>query len=326
MGQYSQKGLVFFVIMIVIAFCAYLALYHWELAGFFFENVFWVVVLVVFLAFMWKMDIVKLKDYERAVIFRIGKLHRVGGPGWALILPFIETYQHVDLRTKTLDVEKQDTITKDSIEIRLDAVIYLKVKKDNQSVINSVLEVEDFERAARTFVVSSIRDVVGGMNLGEVISRIDEINQHVQKDLAKITGEWGIRVIAVQIKDLDIPPTVINAMHEQKAAVQEKLARIEKATAHKVEIDAVKEAAAGLSDRALNYYYIKALEEMSRGKSTKLIFPLQFSNLAQSIGSRLGGTQGDDRMVESLKKALDRNISEAVKRAKQEEKKEKKKK
>ena len=316
----SQKGIIFLLLFAIIAIVLISLFYFRETFSLVGENFLYVLILVAFFVFIYKMDILKLKDYERAVIFRFGKLNRVGGPGWALVLPFIEAYTHIDLRTRTLDVEKQDTVTKDSIEIKIDAVLYLKIRKDNQSVINSVIEVEDFQAAARTYVVSSIRDVIGSMNLAEVISNIEKINTHVQEDLGSIANEWGVRVIAVQIKDLDIPDTVLNAMHEQKAAVQQKLARMERAMGHKAEIDAVKEAAADLSDRALNYYYIKALEEMSKGKSTKLIFPLQFSNLAQSIGNRIGGGQSEERMAKALKEALEKNVEAAVKKAKKEEK------
>lgn len=321
--QYSQRGVVFFLILLVFFAVVYALFFHAGFISFFAENLLWLALLVFFALFFWKFELLKLKDFERAVIFRFGKLNRVGGPGWALLLPFIEAYTHVDLRTKTLDVERQDTVTNDSIEIKIDAVIYLKVRKDNQSVINSVVEVEDFHRAARTFVVATIRDIVGGMNLSEVISRIDEVNIKLEKELARIADEWGVRVIAVQIKDLQIPPTVLNAMHQQKAAVQEKLARMEKALAHKAEINAVKDAAARLSDRAINYYYIKALEEMSHGKSTKLVFPLQFSNLAQSIGNKIGGAQSNEQMVETLREALESHVERAVEKAMVKEKKKK---
>jgi len=324
MAQYSQKGIIFLLLLAIVVIVLISMAYFWETISIAGENFLYVLVLIGFMVFIYKMDILKLKDYERAVIFRFGKLNRVGGPGWALVLPFIEAYTHVDLRTKTLDVERQDTVTKDSIEIKIDAVLYLKVRKDSQSVINSVLEVEDFQAAARSYVVSSIRDVIGSMHLAEVISNIEKINTHVQEDLGRIADEWGVRVIAVQIKDLQIPEAVLSAMHEQKAAVQQKLARIERAIGHKAEIDAVKEAAAGLSDRALNYYYIKALEEMSKGKSTKLIFPLQFSNLAQSIGNRIGGSQSDAKIEEAVRKALEKNVETAVKKAKKEEKAKKK--
>jgi len=325
MADYSQKGIIFFVLIILLLAVLIMAMNYGDAFAFLLNNVLWVALLLAFILFIWRLDILKLKDYERAVIFRFGKLNRVGGPGWALVLPFIESYKYVDLRTKTLDVERQDVITADSIELKIDAVLYLKVKKDNQSVINSVIEVEDFQTASRTFVVSSLRDIVGGMELSEVISSIDKINKQAIDELASIAAEWGVKVISIQIKDLDIPEVVLKAMHEQKAAVQQKLARIEKAMATKAEINAVKEASADLSDKALNYYYIKALEEMSKGKSTKLIFPLQFSNLAQSIGDRVGPKKSDAQTIELIRAALEKNVEEAVEKAKKKEKKESKK-
>ncbi len=324
MAAYSQKGILFILFALFLIFVIYNA-FNWFLSFPIFEGnwtwALWALAIVLFIFLILKLELLKLKDYERAVIFRLGKFSRVGGPGWTLILPFIEQYKRVDLRTRTLDVERQDTITKDSIEIKIDAVLYIKIKKDNESVKNSVLEIEDFETAAKTFVVASIRDAVGSMDLSEVISNIETINKQVQEGLEEITREWGVRVISVQIKDVDIPQIVLEAMHKQKAAVQEKLARIEKASAHKAEINAVKEAAEGLSDKALNYYYLKALEEMSRGKSTKIIFPLEFSSLASSIGSSLGNRQSGDQMVETMKKALDVYVSKAVAEAKKKEKK-----
>ncbi len=315
---------IFVIVLIAIAGLVYSGFVYMDE---FFVSLLWIAVGVIFLVVVMHFQpLLKLKDYERAVIFRFGKVHRVGGPGWCIILPWIEVYNHVDLRTKTLDVERQDTITRDSIEVRVDAVIYLKVRKDNQSVINSVIEVEDFEDAARTFVIASIRDIAGGMDLSTLISNIEELNAKIAKDLARIADEWGVRVISVEIKDIDIPKTVLDAMHEQKAAVQQKLARIEKAQAHKAEIDAVREAAASLSDRAMNYYYIRALEEMSKGKGTKLVFPLEFASLAKSIGSTFSHRTSEKQNIEMLKKALEKYVDEAVEKAKYGEKKKKAKK
>ncbi|MEM0359922.1 MAG: SPFH domain-containing protein [Candidatus Diapherotrites archaeon] len=288
MAPVAMKNMAFFAVLLVLLAVAFLIVASLDkIFGFFFANIFWILLLAFFLVFIWKAKLLKVKGYERALIFRFSKFKRVAQPGWTLLLPFIDTAVIVDLRVKTLDVAMQDAVTKDSIEIKVDSVIYLKVKKDNQSVINSVLEVEDYQTAAKLFVISTIRDVIGGMLLSEVISRIDEINKKVHSALSDIAHTWGVEAIAVQIKDIQIPPTVLSAMHAQKAAVQEKLARIEKAQAQRAEIDAVKEATQSLSDKTLNYYYIKALEEMARGRSTKVFFPVQFSNLAQSIGNSL---------------------------------------
>ncbi|MFH1234208.1 MAG: SPFH domain-containing protein [Candidatus Diapherotrites archaeon] len=307
MAAVSMKSIVFLVIFLALATTILLAVAYLDaVSAFFVGNIIWLLLLVVFVSFAWKARMLKIKGYERALIFRFSKFKNVAGPGWVMLLPFIDTYVLVDLRVKTLDVQEQDAVTKDSIEIKVDSVIYLKVKKDNQSVINSVLEVEDYQNAAKLFVISTIRDIIGGMPLNEVISRIEDINKQVHASLSEIAIDWGVEAIAVQIKDIDIPPTVLTAMHAQKAAVQEKLARMEKAEAQKAEIDAVKEAAEGLSDKALNYYYIKALEEMAKGRSTKVFFPVQFSNLAQSLGGKLD-QKGGARIAGALEKAADKS-------------------
>ena len=296
------------VLLLIIGALFLLYLYRELVVALLLSEIFWFIALIAFFVFILRASktpvLIKLKDYERAVIFRFGKFNRIGGPGWTIVVPFIESYTKVDLRVKTLDVEKQDVITKDSIQLKIDAVIYLRVKKDEESVARSVLEVENFEEASKTFVVSLLRDIVGGMTAEEVIANIDKINEQLYAHLAPVAEKWGLHVTAVQIKDVDLPEVVLNAMHRQKAAVQEKLARLERAEAQKIEINAVKEAAGDLSDRALNYYYIKALEKMSDGKSTKIIFPLPFTPLAQSLSERLSSSE-IEKLLPLIKKALD---------------------
>lgn len=244
-------------------------------------NWYWFLLAILFLYFITNYEVLlKLLDYERAVIYRFGKVNRVGGPGWAIVLPFIETHSLVDLRTRTLDVPKQNVVTNDGIELTVDAVIYIKVKKDSQSVVNSIIEVKDFKEASKLFVISSIRDIVGSMTLSDVISNIEVINAQVKENLERISKEWGLNVESVEIKDVQIPRTVLDAMHEEKAAVQQKLARIERAQAHKAEIKAVREAASELDQKALSYYYIRAIEGMSKNKGSQVFFPAEFSKLA----------------------------------------------
>ncbi len=233
-----------------------------------------------------------LKEYERAVIFRFGRVVRVGGPGWAFVLPVIESFRFVDLRTQTIDIPEQEVITADRVVVTVDAVIYLYVKPDKQSVINSVIEIEDYRHAAELFVDASIRDAAGSLTLQELISKIGELNARVQNELIKIASAWGVEVEAVQITDIRIPKELEQAMTEQKAAEQKRLIRTELAEAHKVEIEAVREAAEHLSDKALAYYYIRALEKIAEGRSTKLVFPLELVRLAERIGQPTYSSSG----------------------------------
>jgi erythrocyte band 7 integral membrane protein len=283
MAESNFKYVIFIgIIAVIIAFLFALIAYR----EFLIQNIVWALLLIFFLYIIWRYDFVlQMVDYERAVIFRFGKVHRVGGPGWAFIWPVIESYIKVDLRVQAIDVPKQEVVTKDSIELKVDAVIYMRIKKDSQSVVNAVVEVKDYIGAVQLYVVSSLRDVLGSLPLSDVLSNIEEINKQIKINLEEISKDWGISIDSVEIKDVQIPDVVLDAMHAEKAAVQEKLARMERALAHKAEIQAVKEAAAGLDDKALAYYYIQAIESMAKGKGSRVFFPAEFSKLAASFAN-----------------------------------------
>jgi regulator of protease activity HflC (stomatin/prohibitin superfamily) len=315
MAAQNFKYLVFFTLVFLILASLYTVFIYQD---FLVTNFVWIALLVFFAWVVYKYDFVlQLLDYQRAVIFRFGKVNRVGGPGWAIVWPIIETSASVDLRVKTVDVPKQHVVTKDGVEVTIDAVVYLKVKKDNQSVVNSIIEVENHEKAAQLFVVSSLRDVIGSMMLSDVIANIEVINAQIKENLEQISKSWGIAVDSIEIKDVEIPEAVLNAMHEQKAAVQQKLARMERALAQKAEIDAVREAAASLDDKALAYYYIKAIEGMANSKGSKVFFPSEFSKLAESFASATGSApkgkfaEKTAYYKDLLKKYIDESVNKA---------------
>ncbi len=316
MANKNFKYVIFFLIILFILVMLGSIVAYSEIIV---SNWYWFLLLILFLYFVTNYEILlKLLDYERAVIYRFGKVNRVGGPGWAFVIPFIESNAIVDLRTRTLDVPKQDVVTSDGIELVVDAVIYIKVKKDKQSVVNSIIEVKDFKEASKLFVISSIRDIVGSMTLSDVISNIEIINAQVKENLERISKEWGLAVESVEIKDVQIPKTVLDAMHEEKAAVQQKLARIERAQAHKAEIQAVKEAAADLDQKALTYYYIRAIESMSKNKGSQVFFPAEFSKLAGAFASSKEEVPKLAKVNEEYKEVLKEYIDTAVAKAKDE--------
>jgi len=308
------KYIVFFVLIAAIVISVYTLFIYQD---FVITNLVWIILLAFFAWIVYKYDfILQLIDYQRAVIYRFGKVHHVGGPGWTWVWPMIEKYDLVDLRVKTLDVPKQHVVTKDGVEIVLDAIVYLKVKKDNQSVVNSIIEVQDYEKAAQLFVISSLRDVIGSVVLSDVISNIEVINAKIKENLEQISKDWGIIVESIEIKDIEIPETVINAMHEEKAAVQQKLARMERALAHKAEIEAVQEAASKLDDRALAYYYIKAIGDMSNSKGAKVFFPSEFTKLAESFSKSTQNVSGKgSTQIDQYKNLLKGYIDSAVKKS-----------
>tara|TARA_Y100000310_G_scaffold345859_1_gene471616 strand:- start:9496 stop:10413 length:918 start_codon:yes stop_codon:yes gene_type:complete len=296
----------FFVFIILFVFAVTMLFILINNFQFIVDNAFWIVPVLIILFLFAKFDyLITLRDFERAVVFRLGKVVRVAGPGWTLIFPPFESATIVDTRTRTIDIPKQNIVTEDNVEVTIDAVIYLRVKRDNASVINSVIEVVDYVRASEQFVIGLIRDKAGSLTLSELISSIEELNKSLKEDLEKLSLKWGVQVEEAAIKDIQIPKTVLNAMHEQKAAVQKKLARMEGAKARQAEIEAVKAATLELNDKALAYYYVQALEKLGEGKSTKFIFPMELTKLAQSFS-------GKDMSQDELK-ALMKKYAPAIK-------------
>jgi regulator of protease activity HflC (stomatin/prohibitin superfamily) len=285
MSNQLKKNAVFGVVAAVILAGAIFAVTYADLFILLLPFIFIVGLLALLFA---KYDVlVKLTDYERAVVFRLGRLNRVTGPGWFLMVPGLEEHTTVDLRVQTIDIPTQEVITKGKIEVVIDAVIYMKISKALESIVKSVVSVEDYKKAAQLYVAASLRDVVGDLTLSDLISNVESLNMQLKSKLQTVSDDWGVQVDAVEIKDINIPKTVMDAMHEQKASEQRKLARMEEAKAHQAEIEAVKLASSGLDEKAIAYYYIRALEKMGDGKATKIIFPVELSRLASLMTGKL---------------------------------------
>ncbi len=255
-----------------------------------------------FLFLAWTTDmLLRLKEYERAVVFRLGRFVGVRGPGWIFIIPYLEEYRIVDLRVQTVDVPKQEVVTKDNIVLYVDAVIYLQVVDPKAAVLN----VDDYKRASQLFVQAKIRDLIGNMTLDEVIGNVKELNEMIHRDLAKLAKAWGVEVVSVQIQDLDIPEGIRRAMHDMMIAEKEKMATIHRAEARKIELEAIKEATQDMNERVLLYFYLEALKKLAEGRATKIIYPLELSSLAQAISKQIGGVVPAEKIEEDLKKYED---------------------
>jgi len=295
MDQQAKKATIFGVILF-ISLLALIGVIYALVSQQYVYLVVGVLILLLVAASMKYDMLLQLKEYERAVVFRFGHFVGVRGPGWTFILPFIESFVKVDLRTETLDVAPQKVITKDNIEVKLDAVIYLKVSDPAKAVLN----VQDYKTAAVLYVESALREIAGRMTAEEIISNVDRINAQLRDDLQRIAQDWGVRVVSVELKRVSLPEDLMEAMHQRREAEQRKYAAMQEAEAEKVKIEAVKAAAGELSDRALAYYYLKALEQIASGKATKIVLPLEVSSLAQSISAALGGAVSPKKVEKDL--------------------------
>jgi len=302
MDKQNIKSLFFGIILILIILIALIILFSYNKIQ---NSVLIAIIIIIFVFILFKLKIIlQLKEYERGIIFRFGKLNRVGGPGWVFVIPIIEKTNIVTLRVQIVDVPPQLVLSRDNIQLTIDALIYLAVKSDRQSVINSVVNVEDYKKAATLYVVATLRDVVGSFDLSDVVTNIEQINKKLLESLKEISNEWGIKVQTVEIQEIKIPDEILKAMHEQKAAVQKKLAVYELAESEKARILAVKEATESLSDKTVMFYYIKALEKMAEGQSTKIIFPMELTQLLEKISTNI---LKNDKITG---KQIERNIDE----------------
>ncbi|MCK4328135.1 MAG: hypothetical protein KAW41_06770 [Candidatus Diapherotrites archaeon] len=247
--------------------------------------------------------LVELEQYERAVVLRYGKFLRVAGPGWVFLTPFIDDARIVDQRVVVVDIQPQEVLSKDNIKLQIDGIIYMKINDAEAAVIN----IKDPMEAATTYVRAHLRDIIGKMELEAVISDIHVINELLRAGLAKVSKEWGVQVEKIEIQSIELPQVVMDSMHDRKAAEQKKYATEELAKAHAIQIDAVRKAAGRLSDPALQYLYLQALEKVAEGKSSKIIFPLELTHLADRLSGSMTAKQKDkfeDDLLDSYNEVI----------------------
>lgn len=258
---------------------------------------------------------IEFKEYERGVVFRLGKFNRVTGPGLALIFTSFESYVLVDLRIQTIDIEPQPVITRDEIKLNIDAVIFIKVVDPEKAVI----KIKDYRKAIIDYVKSEIRNVIGNMILADVLSQTEKINIMLSEATKKIAVDWGVSAERVEIQTIELPPELIEAMRRRKEAVEYKARTETQAEALQLKIDIMDKAARKMSDNTLAYLYLDALKTISEGKSNKIIFPLEFSHLASMLSGKIPKGEENKMNYDELVKSFLSNYNEKKKKVIEEE-------
>jgi regulator of protease activity HflC (stomatin/prohibitin superfamily) len=224
-----------------------------------------------------------LKEYERAVIFTLGRFTGVKGPGLILIFPFVQLITRVDLRTIVLDVPTQDLISRDNVSIHVNAVIYFRVIDPERAII----QVEKFEYAISQLAQTTLRSVLGKHELDEMLSERDKLNKDIQEIIDKQTDAWGIKVANVEIKHVDIQESMIRAIGQQAEAERERRARVINAEGEQQAAQKLLEAAETLSARpeAMQLRYLGALDAIAGDKSSTIVFPfpIEFAGLMEAF-------------------------------------------
>jgi regulator of protease activity HflC (stomatin/prohibitin superfamily) len=213
-----------------------------------------------------------LREYERGVIFRLGRFVGVRGPGLIILIPFIERMVKVSLRTVAMDVAPQDVITKDNVSVRVNAVLYFRVVEPEKSII----EVENFLFATSQLAQTTLRSVVGQAELDELLSKRDQLNAQVQTILDEATDQWGIKVMTVEMKDVDLPMEMKRAMAKQAEAERERRAKVIHADGEFQASQRLSDAAAIIEEHpiALQLRYLQALTEVAAENNSTTIFPV----------------------------------------------------
>jgi len=228
-----------------------------------------------------------VQEYERGVIFRLGRLVGARGPGLFFLIPGVERMQKVDLRVITMDVPAQEAITRDNVTVKVNAVIYFKVVDPE----NAVVKVLDFIRATSLIAQTTLRSVLGQSDLDHLLTERDQINQKLQQIIDDQTDAWGIKVSAVEVRDVELPQSMQRAMARQAEAEREKRAKIIHAQG---EFEASQQLAAaaeviGSQPAALQLRYLQTLTEIATENNSTIIFPLPLDLLRGLLDITRGG-------------------------------------
>ena len=240
--------------------------------------VFWLF-LIVFVCIIILPNVIRiLREYERAVIFRLGRFHKVKGPGIILLIPFIDRPVKVPLRVVTMDVPPQDVITKDNVSVKVNAVIYFRVVDANKAIIN----VEDYLYATSQISQTTLRSVLGEAELDELLSNREKTNMQLQKIIDEQTDPWGIKVSTVEVKHVDLPVEMQRAIAKQAEAERERRAKIIHADGEFQASEKLLEAAQILSKSpsAIQLRYLQTLTEVATEKNSTMLFPVPIDLIA----------------------------------------------
>ncbi len=241
----------------------------------------WLPILVIFVIVVLASSIKVMREYERAVVFRLGRFLRAKGPGLFLLFPVIDRMVRVSLRLVTLDVPSQDIITRDNVTLKVNAVLYFRVMDPEKAII----EVEDYLYATSQLAQTTLRSVLGESELDDLLTEREKINHHLQEILDRQTDPWGIKVTNVEIKHVDLPTEMQRAIAKQAEAERERRAKVIHAEGEFQASGRLAEAAANIAAEpmALQLRFLQTLTEVATENNSTIIFPLPLDLLRRFL-------------------------------------------
>ncbi|GBD12799.1 Modulator of FtsH protease HflK [bacterium HR24] len=219
-----------------------------------------------------------VQEYERGVIFRLGRLVGARGPGLFFIIPFVERMIKVDLRIVTMDVPRQEAITRDNVTVRVDAVVYFRVVNPEDAVV----KVADYIRATALIAQTTLRNVIGQSDLDDLLSRREQVNQRLQQMIDEATEPWGVKVTAVEVRDVNLAPEMIRAIARQAEAERERRAKVINAEGEFQAAQRLSEAAIVMAQNPISVQlrFLQTLSEISTERNSTVVFPIPIDLLS----------------------------------------------
>jgi len=235
-----------------------------------------VILLIIFLP----MSIKILREYERGVLFRLGRLKGVKGPGFLMIIPFVDRMIKVDLRTVTLDVPPQDVITSDNVPVKVNAVAYFRVMDPEKAIV----EIENYKLGTSQIAQTTLRSILGQAELDDLLSRREKINKELQIIIDEQTDPWGVKVSIVEIKDVELPQTIQRAFAKQAEAERERRAKIINSEGEFQASEKLAQAAKVLAEHpaSIQLRFLQTLREIATEQNSTIVFPVPI-DLVQSF-------------------------------------------
>ena len=241
---------------------------------------------IIFIAIILLCSIRQIDQYERGIKFCLGKYKKILEPGWRIVLPIFESYKKVDIRTKAVDVPKQETITKDNVSIEINAVIYYKVFDASKAI----LEVENFYYAVSQLAQTTMRNIVGSVSLDELLCEREKVSTEICKVIDAATDEWGIKVSNVELKDIALPEEMKRVLAKAAEAEREKAAVITKAAGEVEAANNLAKAASIISEvpGALHLRTLSTINDISSDQSNTVVFaiPLEVLRAFENPGNK----------------------------------------
>jgi len=228
-----------------------------------------------------------VQEYERGVIFRLGRLVGARGPGLFFILPFVERMVKVDLRVVTMDVPRQEAITRDNVTVKVDAVIYFRVVNPEDAVV----KVADYIRATSLIAQTTLRNVIGQSELDELLSRREQVNMRLQQIIDEATEPWGVKVTAVEVRDVILAPEMVRAIARQAEAERERRAKVINAEGEFQAAQRLAEAAQVMAQNPITVQlrFLQTLSEISAERNSTIVFPIPIDLIQAFVDRARGG-------------------------------------